>query len=159
MVFTSGNDCSLSTKQIQKQVVSLKSLEAYLPIDVNYVGAVTKGSTWKINARILGTAGISASVGPWLSEQSSLTYLGILSVKTRQKPSTSLYAAHTQCCLAAARKWDKPLLCKHCVKENKAYDTLPFAVWRAQFGQVQSVTPNKRTKISSKVFSEFELWT
>ena len=38
----------------------------------------SKGTKWKINSEMLCTAGFSASVGPWLSEQSSLTHLHIL---------------------------------------------------------------------------------
>ena len=45
----SANESSFSKKQIQKQVAALKSLEVYLSIDIKYVGAITKGSTWKIN--------------------------------------------------------------------------------------------------------------
>ena len=66
-------------EQIQKQVVSLKSSEVYLSIDINYAGMITKGNTWKINSVTRCAAGIQF-VGPWLSEQSSLTYLCILSV-------------------------------------------------------------------------------
>ena len=54
----SANESSFSKKQIQKQVAALKSLEVYLSIDIKYVGAITKGSTWKINSEILHSAGI-----------------------------------------------------------------------------------------------------
>ena len=33
------------TEQIQKQVVSLKSSEVYLSIDIKHVGLITRGST------------------------------------------------------------------------------------------------------------------
>ena len=59
---------SFLKKQIQKQVVPLKSSKGYLSIDIKikFVGEITKESTW------------STSLGPWLNEQSSLTYLHTL---------------------------------------------------------------------------------
>ena len=49
----SASESSFSATQIQKQVVSSKSSEMYLSIDIRYVGAVTKGSTWKIPSETL----------------------------------------------------------------------------------------------------------
>ena len=45
----SVSESKFLTEQIKNQVVSLKSSEMYLSIDTTYVGAITKGSTWKIN--------------------------------------------------------------------------------------------------------------
>ena len=46
------SESSFLTEQIQKQVVSLKSSEMYLSIDIKYVGVITKGSTWKIDSEM-----------------------------------------------------------------------------------------------------------
>ena len=45
----SASKSSLWMEQIQQQVVSLKSSEVYLFIDIKYVGMVTKGKTVKKN--------------------------------------------------------------------------------------------------------------
>ena len=63
------SESSFLTEQIQKQVVSLKSSEAYLSTDSNYVGVMTKGSTWKINSEMLGTAEIQCISGAMIKHQ------------------------------------------------------------------------------------------
>ena len=40
-----ASESSFLMKQIQKQIVSLKSLEVYPSIDIEYMGVVTKEST------------------------------------------------------------------------------------------------------------------
>ena len=52
-----------SMEQFQKQVVSLKSSEVYLFVDIKYVDVMTKGSIGKINSEMLCTAGIQCHYG------------------------------------------------------------------------------------------------
>ena len=52
----SVSESSFSTKQIQKQVVPMKSSKVYLSLDLRFVGMLTQGSTWKITSEMLRTA-------------------------------------------------------------------------------------------------------
>ena len=82
MKVQSVSECLFSSEQVQKQVVSLSCPEMHLSIDMNRVAMLSKESTRKINSKMLVLREFSASVGPWLSEQSRLTYLRILSVNS-----------------------------------------------------------------------------
>ena len=97
------------TEQVQKQAVLLKSSEVYHSIDSKCMGVITKGSTWKINSKMLCTAWSQSSVGPWLSEQWSLTYKCILSVKDHTTKSSG--SALNSCYSCFAHKLFKP----HCL--------------------------------------------
>ena len=50
-------------EQVQKLVVSLKSSEVYLPIDIRYEGAITEMSTCKMNSEQLCTVKILWTCG------------------------------------------------------------------------------------------------
>ena len=54
----SASESLFLMEQFQKQVVSLKSSEVYLSIDIKYVGVTTTGSTAKIHSEVLHAGGI-----------------------------------------------------------------------------------------------------
>lgn len=81
MSVQSATETLFLTQQIQKQVAAFKSEEVYLSIDIKYVGVKTKGAHEKFFQKCYMLQKFSASEGPWLSEESSLTHLCILRVQ------------------------------------------------------------------------------
>ena len=63
MTVKSANESSFLTEQIQRQVVSPKSSEVCLSIDIKYMGVKAKESTRKINSEKLPTGGILCICG------------------------------------------------------------------------------------------------
>ena len=87
-VVLSGTECTVSewelvilTEQIQKQVVSLKSSECIFELVLNVWVWWPRGACEKSIQEFCVLREFSVSVGPWLSEQSSLTDFRIQSAK------------------------------------------------------------------------------
>ena len=75
MKVQSASERSFSMKQIQKQIVPLKSSEVYISIDIKFVGVITKDSALKINSEMLHTMGIQCACGAMAQWKAWPTYV------------------------------------------------------------------------------------
>ena len=80
LTIQSASESWFPMEQVQNYVAWLKSSEVYLPIEIEYMGVIARGVLEKWIEKCYVLQEFSASVGLWLSEQSSLTCVHILGV-------------------------------------------------------------------------------